>query len=318
MPGLVNAVPCGVLVVDKPAGVTSRRAVDLVGVAAGTRGLGHAGTLDPLARGVVLVCLGSATRLADVLHELPKWYQASFRLGCASPSDDLETPLAAEPDPVRPERAAVVAALAGFRGEILQRPCDYSAAHVAGRRAYRLARAGRSVRLESKRVRIDRLELTGYDWPRLDLDVVCSAGTFIRALGRDLALALGTRAVMTHLVRTAIGPFDLGRATPLEEVEPATVADRLVRPLDALPHLPRAALVGERLARAVRGAILTAGEIGLVEDDPARASLVAAHDDDGDLVGLLRLHPSGGYRLRPNFRPVGATPSGPNGPSDRG
>ena len=153
----------GVIAIDKPAGVSSRRVVDAVAGALGTKAVGHAGTLDPLAVGVVVVCVGHATKLVDFVHELPKHYQAAFLLGRSSPSDDLETEVVEEPAPVRPSRAALDAALPAFRGPILQRPCDYSAAHVAGKRAYRLARKGRPVELAAKEVRIDRLDVTAHD-----------------------------------------------------------------------------------------------------------------------------------------------------------
>lgn len=293
--------PAGLVVVDKPVGVSSRRVVDVVARALGTSAVGHAGTLDPLARGVMLVCVGHATRLVESLHDLSKRYEATFLLGRSSPSDDLETPVVEEADPVRPDRAAVEAALGGFRGDILQRPCDYSAAHVDGRRAYRLARAGRAVELAPKRVRIDTLVLTGYAWPQVDLDVDCSSGTFIRALGRDLAEALGTRAVMTALVRTAVGPFGLDQAVPLEAVDAGTVRDALLPPTAAVPWLPRVELAGDLLDRAVRGGLVAAAEAGVMDGVPN----VAAVDAAGDLVGLLRRHPGGAYRLRPNFRGVG-------------
>ena len=286
----------GVIAIDKPPGVTSRRVVDAVAAALGTRAVGHAGTLDPLAAGVVVVCAGHATKLVDFVHELPKHYAATFLLGRSSASDDLETEVVEEPAAVRPAREAILAALPAFRGAILQRPCDYSAVHVAGRRAYAVARQGRPLDLAAKPVRIDRLEITGYDWPRLGLDIVCSSGTFVRALGRDLAVALGTRAVMESLVRTAIGPFTRAQALPLAAIAPDAVRAALLPPLAAVPHLPRATLDDAVLATAVRG--------GLVEL-PAPDGPVAACDEAGDLVGILRRHESGRWRLRPNFRGVG-------------
>ena len=286
----------GVIPVDKPRGVTSRRVVDVVARALGTKAVGHAGTLDPLASGVVVACVGPATRLVDFLHGLSKRYVASFLLGRSSPSDDLETPVEEEADPPRPDRAAVEAALAGFRGDILQRPCDYSAVHVGGQRAYAVARKGRPVELAAKPVRIDRLEITAYDWPRLGLAIECSSGTFVRAIGRDLALALGTRAVMESLVREAVGPFTISAAIQLDAISPDTVAAAILPALAAVAHLPRATLTGAMLDMAVRG--------GLV-DLPAplaAAPAVAATDEAGTLVGILARHDSGRHRLRPNFR----------------
>lgn len=286
----------GVLAVDKPAGVTSRRVVDAVARALGTKAVGHAGTLDPLAQGVVVVCVGHATKLVEYVHGLPKHYEAAFLLGRSSPSDDLETPVTVEQAAVQPARGEIEAALPGFRGDILQRPCDYSAVHVGGKRAYALARRGREVVLAEKPVRIDRLEITHYLWPRLGLDIACSSGTFVRAIGRDLAAALGTKAVMESLVRTAVGPFRLSAATPLADLSPAVATARLEPARAAVPHLPAVTLGAPDLAAAVRGGLV-------VVESPAEA--IAALDAAGDLVGILRPHASGRFRLRPNFRGTG-------------
>jgi tRNA pseudouridine55 synthase len=314
----------GVIPVDKPAGVSSRTVVDGVARTLGMKAVGHAGTLDPLAAGVVVVCVGHATKLVDFIHQLSKRYTAVFRLGCSSPSDDLETPVQEEPAPRRPTAAELEAALPRFRGEILQRPCDYSAVHVGGQRAYRLARRGRAVALVEKLVRIDRLEVTGYEWPRLALEIECSTGTFIRAIGRDLAEALGTRAVMESLVRTAVGPFDRGDATPLDAITP-TIAEAALRPAaTAVPHLPRTTLDEQTAELAIRGGLIAppaiepslgeqTGErhVGRSTAPPLDAVVAfagAAATGDaggcvaaGDLLGILRPHPSGRWRLRPNF-----------------
>jgi tRNA pseudouridine55 synthase len=287
----------GVIPVDKPAGGTSRRVVDAVARALGMKTVGHAGTLDPLAAGVVVVCVGHATKLVDCIHDLPKHYTASFLLGRSSPSDDFETPVEMEAHPAVPTPEALAAALPRFRGDILQRPCDYSAVHVDGKRAYRLARKGRPVVLAAKPVRIDVLDLTDYEWPRVGLEIVCSSGTFVRAIGRDLAEAVGTKAVMASLVRTAVGPFARGESLPLDEVTPDAARAALRPPVAAVPHLPRLAVDAATLERVVRG--------GLVAIEGEAAESVAAVDAAGDLVGILKRHGSGLYRLRPNFRGEG-------------
>lgn len=287
----------GVIPVDKPPGVSSRRVVDAVARALGMKTVGHAGTLDPLASGVVVVCVGNATKLVDYLHGLPKHYSSAFLLGRSSPSDDFETAIEVEENPVRPTQDEIEAAAATFRGEILQRPCDYSAVHVDGKRAYRLARKGRAVELAEKRVRIDRLEITAYDWPRLGLDVVCSSGTFIRAIGRDLAEALGTKAVMESLVRTAVGPFTQSQSLPLDAVTRDSVLAVMLPPAAAIPHLPQVILDADELARAIRGGLIA------VPGSPAPA--LAAVDASGSLVGILKQHESGAHRLRPNFLGAG-------------
>jgi len=287
----------GVIPVDKPSGVSSRRVVDVVARRLGMRAVGHAGTLDPLASGVVVVLVGHGTRLVDWVHALPKRYAGRFLLGRSSPSDDTETSVTEEADPVVPALEAIREAAASFRGEILQRPCDYSAVHVAGRRAYALARSGRPVSLPPKRVRIDHLAVTAYDWPRLDLEVVCSTGTFIRAIGRDLAERIGTRGVMASLVRTAVGPFGLERSVPLATLQAAAETDLagwLLPAVACLPHLPRVACSAATLERLARG--------GILRDLAPAAAEAAAVDEAGELLGILRPHASGGHRLRPNFR----------------
>ena len=283
----------GVIPVDKPVGVSSRHVVDVVARALGMRSVGHAGTLDPLASGVVVVCAGHATKLVDYLHDLTKHYAATFLLGRSSPSDDLETPVEEEVDPVRPSAAEIEAAATAFRGDILQRPCDYSAVHVDGKRAYRLARKGRPVVLESKPVRIERLEITGYEWPRLAVEIECSSGTFVRALGRDLAESLGTRAVMESLVRTAVGPFSCVGSISLDAITPETARAAILPAGAAVAHLSSMVLADDALANAVRG--------GLLQFPENNAPAVAALDATGQLIGMLKRLESGSYRLRPNF-----------------
>ena len=287
----------GVIPVDKPIGATSRRVVDAVARALGMKTVGHAGTLDPLADGVVVVCAGHATKLVDYLHDLPKHYTASFLLGRSSPSDDFETPIEVEAEPRVPTREEIEAALPSFRGEILQRPCDYSAVHVDGKRAYRLARKGRPLELAAKRVRIDVLDVTAYEWPRLGVDIVCSSGTFVRAIGRDLAMALGTTAVMESLTRTAVGPFERARSLAMAAVTLESVRAAMLPAVAAVPLVPQFTLGNDLLAKAVRGGLVAVG------DEPAEA--LAAVDEAGDLVGILKRHESGLYRLRPNFRGEG-------------
>jgi tRNA pseudouridine55 synthase len=283
----------GVIPVDKPVGVSSRHVVDMVARALGMKSVGHAGTLDPLASGVVVVCVGHATKLVDYLHDLTKHYAATFLLGRSSPSDDLETPVEEEEQPVRASAAEIEAAAIAFRGDILQRPCDYSAVHVDGKRAYRLARKGRPVVLDSKPVRIERLEIMGYEWPRLAVEIECSSGTFVRALGRDLAESLGTKAVMESLVRTAVGPFSQRASIPLDAITPDTARAAILPAGAAVAHLASMVLADDVLESAVRG--------GLLQVPDTNTPAVAAIDASGQLIGILKRLESGSYRLRPNF-----------------
>lgn len=291
----------GVIAVDKPVGVSSRRVVDRVATALSTRAVGHAGTLDPIASGVVVVCVGQATKLIDFLHMLPKRYLGRFLLGRSSPSDDTELPVELEVDPRQPSRQEIADALQAFRGEIMQRPCNYSAVHVDGKRAYALARKGQAVELPPKPVTIHRLGLLSYEWPRLELDVECSTGTYIRGLGRDLAAALGTRAVMDGLVRTSVGPFDQSDAVPLDALtgdDAQAAAIAAVAPArSAVAHIPSITLPEHLVTNVACGGIL---QRSVVPDAQSAADAVAAIDQAGTLIGILRHHRDG-WRVRPNF-----------------
>lgn len=289
----------GIIVIDKPSGVTSRNVVDKVAGVLGTKQVGHAGTLDPLATGVVVICVGMATKLVDFIHQNKKSYSATFLLGRSSPSDDLETEMVIEPYPPKPSRKEIEDAVATQRGKILQRPCDFSAKLIGGQRAYRLARKGRPIALSSKWVEIEQLVITGYKWPELDLEITCSTGTFVRALGRDVAAAAETTAVMQGLRRTAIGPFGLNTAISFSQLEPTAssrqqLEDALIPPLAAVTHLPRRVLQSdEQESAACGGHLCLPGHMD--------SSAIAAVGDDNELIGILRRLQSGKWRLRPNF-----------------
>ncbi len=221
----------GLVVVDKPAGPSSMDVVRRVRRAAGGVKTGHAGTLDPLATGVVICCLGRATRCVEPLMGLAKTYEATVALGAYTATDDLES----EPQPVAVDAApggeAVASACARFVGELWQVPPAHSAARVGGRRAYRVARKGGRVELEPRLVRIDAIEVVAYDWPRLELRVTCGRGTYIRSLARDLGRALGTGGHLARLRRTAVGPYRVEQAMSWQRCgEPIGPEDLLPTP----------------------------------------------------------------------------------------
>ena len=296
----------GVIPINKPRGVTSRRVVNAVSKALSMRACGHAGTLDPLASGVLVVCVGHATRLVEFVQQQTKEYVGTFEFGRWSASDDLETEVMVETNPCKPSRCELEAACDQFRGDIQQRPCDYSAVHIDGKRAYRLARAGLPVVAKAKPVRIFRLEITEYQWPHLELAIECSSGTFVRAIGRDLALCLGTRAVMKSLERQAIGSFRVADSLPLEllwneasRTSNQSVAQAALLPsLCAVAHLPCVVLSEEQTAMLARGGLMDAHGCASVGPPEGPA---AAVNQSGELVGMLRVHTSGQFRLRPNF-----------------
>lgn len=212
----------GIVNLNKPAGFSSRAAVNLVLRAAGIRKLkaGHAGTLDPIADGVLVVCLGRTTRLIPYIHEFPKEYIGRFQLGVSSRSDDVESPLEKVEAPPRPTRDELLRILPQYTGKIEQVPPMFSAVKVDGKRAYTLARAGESAQLMSKMIEVHRLEIEAYDYPFLTLKILCGTGTYIRSLGRDIAKSLGTAAVMDQLTRTSVGPFTLDTSIDPHHLSP--------------------------------------------------------------------------------------------------
>ncbi|HPP52162.1 MAG TPA: tRNA pseudouridine(55) synthase TruB [Thermoguttaceae bacterium] len=197
----------GILNIYKPAGLTSRDVVNQIQRLLRPAKVGHAGTLDPLATGVLVVCVGPATRLIKYVQRMPKEYIGAFLLGRSSPTEDTDGPVTELENPPIPSLDAVETAARKMLGPILQRPPAYSALKVEGRRAYELARQGQHVELPPRPVTIYRLDVLSYNYPELVLRIRCSSGTYARAVGRDLAAALGTSAVMSALERTSIGPF---------------------------------------------------------------------------------------------------------------
>jgi tRNA pseudouridine55 synthase len=239
--------PFGVLNVYKPAGLTSRDAVDRVERLVRPAKAGHAGTLDPLATGVLVICVGQATRLIRFVQQMRKRYLATFLLGQSSETDDVEREVVAIPNAVVPTRALIDSTLPQFVGEIQQRPPAHSAIKIAGRRAYKLARKGVNLDLAARTVTIHQLDVLRYEYPELDLDIECGSGTYIRALGRDLGNALGTAAVMSALERTAIGPFCAEDALDLDKFSTENLDWHIRSALIAVEDLPRVTLTDAEL-----------------------------------------------------------------------
>lgn len=293
-------MPFGLLNLRKPTRVTSADVVGWLKRLVRPAKIGHAGTLDPLAEGVLVVAVGAATRLIDYVQRMPKRYRATFLLGCRSPSDDTELDIEDLADPPIPTRPELERAAAAFVGEILQRPPDFSAVKVAGRRAYELARAGRSVDLAARPVRIDRLDIVEYDYPRLMLDIVCGSGTYIRSLGRDLAESLGTGGVMSALVRTEIGPFRLENAADPRSITRENLASHILPALQALGSMPVVRLSEEEISAILRGIALPAGHE--LPGGLSAADECAAVDAAGEVVSILRLRADGTLTPACNLR----------------
>jgi tRNA pseudouridine55 synthase len=247
----------GLLVIDKPVGISSRDAVDraLCWFPRRTR-LGHTGTLDPLAGGVLVLCVGDATRLTKYVQAMTKTYVADVTLGARSPTDDAEGPITPVTVGRPPDRAAVEAVLRSFVGEIEQTPPAYSAAKVAGRRAYELARRGSDVELAPRTVRIDGIEMVDFDYPRLRIGVRCGKGTYIRSLARDAGERLGCGAYLTALRRTRVGPFAADDAVPLDS-DAESARHGLLPLAAAVAQLPRVIVPAAAIARLRHGQAVT-------------------------------------------------------------
>ena len=222
----------GLLVVDKPLSITSMDVVRVVRRRAGKRKTGHAGTLDPLATGVLICCLGKATRAVNLLMDLTKEYRTTIDLSAFTKTDDAE----GEREPVEVESPPGVdqirEVLDTLTGDVTQVPPMYSAIKVGGERAYKLARKGHDVEMPPRVVRIDEIRLLDYDWPSLEIEVVAGKGTYIRSLARQIGEGLGTGGYLTALRRTAIGPYSIDRAIKLDDV-PTPITPELLLPIPA-------------------------------------------------------------------------------------
>ncbi len=275
----------GILLIDKPQGFTSFDVIAKLRGMTRIRRIGHAGTLDPMATGVLPCLLGTAARLCDVLPDETKTYRASVRFGVVTDTQDITgTVLAESGAPVT--RAALDAALCAFRGEILQTPPMYSAVRVNGKRLYDLAREGREIERAPRRITIHALEVLGFDEAERTAvcSVTCSKGTYVRTLFHDLGQALGCGAALTALCRTAAGGWTLDGCITMKEAQrltdEGTLLDRLLPVSSAFSCLPRLD-VGEWQARMLtNGVALSLGKLG--HPAPGRYSVWG----DGAFLGL--------------------------------
>ncbi|HET7230000.1 MAG TPA: tRNA pseudouridine(55) synthase TruB [Longimicrobium sp.] len=288
----MNAAPApvGVLPVDKPEGPTSHDVVARVRRALGTRAVGHTGTLDPFASGLLLVCVGPATRLAEYLTGLPKVYVATMRLGAATDTDDLTGEVIGGSDAWRSvTREQVEAALQAQVGTIQQLPPIYSAKKVDGERMYAAARRGEAVERKPATVNIYSIRLLGMDLPDVEFEVECGAGTYIRAIARDAGDLLGVGGHLRTLRRTRVGPHAVERAVPLDLLDQAErVREAMLTPLEAVAHLPRAIVDEPGIAALRHGRALSASAeipagrpVALATEE---GTLLAIGERSGDLI----------------------------------
>jgi tRNA pseudouridine55 synthase len=278
----------GLLVLDKPSGMTSRAVVDRVQrwFPKRTR-IGHAGTLDPLATGVLVLCVGGTTRLIEYVQRMDKVYRTRLLLGARSDSDDADGNITPVSGVVAADAATVAACVADFIGTLEQVPPAYSAVKVAGQRAYDLARRGEEVSLSSHSVQIHAIQIQDYAYPHLDLEVRCGKGTYIRSLARDIGERLGCGALVQQLRRTRIGPFTAEEALTLD-ADMETARSRLLPMEMAVAELPRLVLPDRERKRLEQGQVLAMTE-SLPEIEKGKE--VAVFDAAGRLAAVAVFDP---------------------------
>jgi len=278
------SAPAGILNVDKPQGWTSHDVVARTRRLTGQRRIGHAGTLDPLATGVLLLCVGQATRVVQYLMPGEKRYQVTMRLGISTDTYDSTGVATGQTDRVGFSRAQIEAALLPFKGEIQQVPPMYSALKRDGQPLYKLARRGETVEREARSVRIDSLCIIDWTSPDLTLDIVCSSGTYVRSLAHDLGQQLGCGAHVTALTRLASGRFLLADAISLETLSSAAEAGNwadLLHPMDtALMHLHAVAADETETKRLLNGRPIPCPE-------PPATAEGRAYDPGGRLIAIV-------------------------------
>jgi tRNA pseudouridine55 synthase len=277
----------GVLNLNKPGGMTSRDVVDLIARPLGKKvKVGHAGTLDPLASGVLVVCVGPATRLIEYVQRMAKGYRTVIKLGATSDTLDADGQVQITENPQIPTEAEIRVVLSRQVGTIDQIPPQFSALKVEGKRAYDLARTGQAVELASRLVRIDRVELISYTWPLLELEVDCGSGTYIRSIARDIGETLGCGGLVEVLIRTRIGGFTLDDAIDATGQSIDEILNHIQPIESALGDLPRLALSSEQVNSIAMGKALPAREVEGAEAIEGEAALLGP---TGSIVAIAEV-----------------------------
>jgi tRNA pseudouridine55 synthase len=299
-------MPSGILNVNKPPELTSFQVVSRVRGGTGVKRVGHAGTLDPMATGVLLICMGQATRISEYLMRLPKTYRARIALGVETDSYDAEGEVVATA-PVTCSREDIEAALAKYAGTVEQTPPAHSAVKVGGRRAYHMARRGEGVALKPRPVRIDRIDLLSFEQREATIEIECGKGTYIRSLAHDIGRDLGCGAHVSALERTRVGPFTVESGLGTEELRAALEDgswESHLLPMDVgLLELPEVTLHIEDEKDIRHGQSVQIDEDRLVHIEAlADGTECRAYGEDGMLVALLRYEgETGTWRPRKVF-----------------
>lgn len=317
----------GFLNCHKPSGMTSRDVVNVVQRRLQKTKVGHAGTLDPIAEGVLVLGIGAAARLVTQVQSYPKQYVGQFRLGEHSPSQDTETEITRPTGLPIPVLNSLKEAAAGMVGQIQQTPSAYSAIHINGKRAYERIRQGEVFEMPSRDVQIDSIEVSDYDYPKLTLTIQCGSGTYIRSVGADLAKEIGSCAVMTALKRTSVGPFNLEQTIDIETLKQGDLNSLILPATMAVENLPKILVQPPDIQKIHFGQLIEGDPI---RNDSSRESLsnlkatrppngtsptkkpeeIAAVSAEGQLIALLRpkkglWHP---YRVFPPAKDAVVSP----------
>ena len=270
----------GLLFIDKPAGPTSHDIVNRIRQLSGIRRIGHTGTLDPLASGLLIICVGRATRLSEYLADLPKSYLTIIRLGQETDTYDAEGEIIRE-HPVQVTEKQLFEALDQFHGRINQLPPMFSAVKHEGQPLYKYARQGRSVPRSPRTVTIHKIEIENWESPNLELSIDCSSGTFIRSLAHDLGNALQCGGHVASLRRMAIGAHTIDQAVSPDELTNENWTSFLKPAETSVSHLPKVHLSTQDAANIMHGLQVP------IHDDHLQGSLVQAYDSDGQFIGVL-------------------------------
>lgn len=291
----------GWFLVDKTSGPTSRDVLNKIQRRWRKLKVGHAGTLDPLATGLLLVAVGSATKLVEITHRMDKSYVARIRLGATSPTDDADGPWAEDMSAKEVTLEAIETALMALTGPaVMQKPPAFSAIHTAGQRAYQLARRGDDVELAARPVRIDRIEIVNYAWPFLDVKVDCGAGTYIRSIARDAGANLGVGGMIETLKRTCIGPFHVENALPIDRLlDIQNPAEALVAAQTALVGWPQIILSEEDTLLVARGRPIPLRDEPALNEEGKELAMIGV---EGGLAGLARVVLSGNVFVAQPYR----------------
>ncbi|MFH1032688.1 MAG: tRNA pseudouridine(55) synthase TruB [Chloroflexota bacterium] len=278
----------GILNIDKPFGRTSFSIVGMVRRLSGEKRVGHAGTLDPAATGVLPICLGQATRVTEFFHDMPKVYRAEIELGTSTDTYDATGRIVQQGDLSQITRTQLESALSHFRGEIEQIPPMYSAAKHQGKPLYKLARAGVSVERKSRPAKIYNLELLDFELPLVKIEVTCGKGVYIRSLAHDLGQALGCGAHLKSLIRLKYGNFDIDNAITISQLEDAFSYgywQNFIHPVDSVLLDWTAMVLSENTELDIKNGCLSDLK------SPMAANRCRAYDTDGHFWGVLRFSP---------------------------